>query len=53
MALAEGYGGRWFSQIRHIATLGGNIVSAQPAADSVIPMVALDAECEIVSLDGV
>lgn len=39
-------------QIRHIATLGGNIVSAQPAADSVIPMVALDAKCEIVSSSG-
>ena len=53
MALAEGCRAVGSPQIRHIATLGGNIVSAQPAADSVIPMVALDAECEIVSLDGV
>lgn len=34
-------------QIRNIGTLGGNIVSAQPAADSVVPLVALGAECEI------
>lgn len=39
-------------QIRNVATLAGNIVSAQPAADSVVPMTALDASCEIVSEKG-
>ncbi len=51
-ALADGCRSVGSPQIRHIATLGGNIVSAQPAADSVIPMTALDARCEIVSESG-
>ena len=36
-------------QIRNIATLVGNIVSAQPAADSAIALIALGARVEIVS----
>jgi len=40
-------------QIRNIGTVGGNIVNAQPAADSVIGLLALDATCTIVSKDGV
>ena len=51
-ALADGCRSVGSPQIRHIATLGGNIVSAQPAADSVIPMTALAARCEIVSEGG-
>lgn len=39
-------------QIRNIGTVGGNIVNAQPAADSVIALLALDATCTIVSKDG-
>ena len=39
-------------QIRNIGTIGGNIVNAQPAADSVIALLALDATCIIVSKDG-
>lgn len=39
-------------QIRNLGTLAGNIVSAQPAADSVVPMTALNATCEIVGMDG-
>lgn len=39
-------------QIRNVATLAGNIISAQPAADSVVPMTALDASCEIVDEKG-
>lgn len=39
-------------QIRNIATVGGNIVSAQPAADSTVNFVALGAECEIASAEG-
>lgn len=51
-ALADGCRSVGSPQIRHIATLGGNIVSAQPAADAVIPMTALDARCEIISENG-
>lgn len=51
-ALADGCRSVGSPQIRHVGTLGGNIVSAQPAADSVIPMTALDACCEIISGDG-
>ncbi|MCQ1529611.1 FAD binding domain-containing protein [Lutispora saccharofermentans] len=39
-------------QIRNIGTVGGNIVSAQPAADSAIPLIALGAVCEILTEDG-
>jgi len=39
-------------QVRNIATLTGNIVSAQPAADSAIALIALGAKVEIVSLSG-
>lgn len=39
-------------QIRNLGTLAGNIVSAQPAADSVVPMTALGASCELVGPEG-
>lgn len=39
-------------QIRNLGTIGGNIVSAQPAADAVIPLIALGAKCEIINADG-
>ena len=51
-ALSDGCRSVGSPQIRNIATLAGNIVSAQPAADSVVPMTALGAVCEIVSSDG-
>lgn len=51
-ALSDGCRSVGSPQIRNIATLAGNIVSAQPAADSVVPMTALGAVCEIVSGDG-
>lgn len=51
-ALADGCRSVGSPQIRNVATLGGNIVSAQPAADSVVPFVALDAQCEIASSSG-
>ena len=51
-ALSDGCHSVGSPQIRNIATLAGNIVSAQPAADSVVPMTALGAVCEIVSSDG-
>lgn len=34
-------------QIRNVATLGGNIINASPAADMVLPLIALNAEVEI------
>jgi CO/xanthine dehydrogenase FAD-binding subunit len=42
-------GGR---QIQNRATIAGNIVNASPAADSVPPLMALDASVEIASLAG-
>jgi xanthine dehydrogenase FAD-binding subunit len=39
-------------QIRHVGTLGGNIMNASPAADSVPPLVALGAEIELTSATG-
>lgn len=39
-------------QIRNVGTVGGNIVNAMPAADSVIALTALDAEVEVAGRDG-
>jgi len=39
-------------QIRNTGTLGGNIVNASPAADSLPPLVALDARIVLSSLNG-
>ncbi|MEA3326005.1 MAG: FAD binding domain-containing protein [Chloroflexota bacterium] len=39
-------------QVRNIATLGGNVAHALPAADGTIALVALDATAEIASPDG-
>ena len=36
-------------QIRCVATIGGNVVNAQPAADTTIPLLALGAEAKVVS----
>lgn len=38
--------------IRNIATIGGNIMNASPAADTVPPLLALDAEVELTSAAG-
>ena len=48
-ALSEGCGQVGSPQIRNVGTLAGNIVSAQPAADGAIPLMALDAEIKVVS----
>lgn len=40
-------------QLRNRATIGGNIVNAAPCADSVPPLVILDAEVELQSAAGV
>jgi xanthine dehydrogenase FAD-binding subunit len=39
-------------QVRNVATLGGNIAHALPAADGTIALLALDAQAEIASLSG-
>jgi carbon-monoxide dehydrogenase medium subunit len=42
--------GSW--QIRNVATLGGNICNASPAADSAAPLLALDAQVVIADAGG-
>ena len=39
-------------QVRNVATLGGNVAHALPAADGTIALLALDAEAEIASSGG-
>ncbi len=45
---------RWFAsrQIRHRATLGGNLVTASPIGDAAPVLLVLDAELELASLTG-
>ena len=51
-ALAEGAGEVGSIQIRHLATLGGNICHASPAADTVAALLVFDATVRIGSADG-
>ena len=39
-------------QVRNVATLGGNVVHALPAADGTIAMLCLEVQVEIVSMEG-
>lgn len=39
-------------QIQNLGTVGGNIANASPAADAVPPLLALEAQLEIVSNEG-
>lgn len=39
-------------QIRNAGTIGGNVINAQPAADTALALTALKAEADIVSKDG-
>jgi carbon-monoxide dehydrogenase medium subunit len=39
-------------QVRNTATLGGNVAHALPAADGTISLMALEAEAEVLSLEG-
>jgi carbon-monoxide dehydrogenase medium subunit len=50
--LAEGCASVGSPQIRNVATLAGNLVSGQPAADASIPLLALDARVTIASGEG-
>ncbi len=51
--LAEGASQVGSPQIRNMGTVGGNIVNAQPAADTVIPLLALEAELEVATATGI
>jgi CO/xanthine dehydrogenase FAD-binding subunit len=50
--LAVGCGSVGGPQIRHVATLVGNVVNAMPAADGAVALFALDAEVEVVEGGG-
>ncbi len=50
--LAEGCASVGSPQIRNVATLAGNLVSGQPAADASVPLLALDARVTVASGDG-
>jgi len=39
-------------QIRNLGTLGGNIVNASPAADTIPPLIVLDAVARVLSKEG-
>ncbi len=51
-ALAKACGSVGSPQIRNVATLAGNVVNAQPAADAAVALVALGARAEILSPGG-
>ena len=51
-ALAQACGSVGSPQIRNVATLAGNVVNAQPAADSAMALVALGAVAEIAAPAG-
>jgi len=40
-------------QVRNMATVGGNLCNASPAADAAVALVALDAEARIIGPEGV
>ncbi len=50
--LAEAAGAIGSPQIRNVATVGGNLVSGQPAADAALPLLALDARVTVLSKKG-
>jgi carbon-monoxide dehydrogenase medium subunit len=50
--LAAGCGSVGGPQIRHVATLAGNVVNAMPAADGAVALFALDAEVEVADAAG-
>jgi hypothetical protein len=50
--LAQGAAEVGSPQIRHLATLGGNVCNASPSADTAAPLLALEAEALLVSAEG-
>ena len=53
LALARGAGSLGSPQVRNRATLGGNLVTARPAADICVPLLALGASVELAGPEGV
>lgn len=51
-ALLEGCGLIGGPQVRNVATLGGNVAHALPAADGTIALIALDAQAEVAGPAG-
>jgi CO/xanthine dehydrogenase FAD-binding subunit len=51
-ALAQGCAQVGSPQIRNLATLVGNVVSARPAGDGAVPLMALEAEINVTSKAG-
>jgi len=51
-ALTEACGLIGGPQVRNVATLGGNVAHALPAADGTISLMCLDAEAEVAGPDG-
>lgn len=51
LALASAAVGSY--QIRNLSTVAGNVVNAQPAADSAVALVALAGQAKIIDTDGV
>jgi len=39
-------------QIRNLGTIGGNIINASPAADTIPPLIVLDASAKVISKEG-
>jgi carbon-monoxide dehydrogenase medium subunit len=50
--LAQGAAEVGSPQIRHLATIGGNVCNASPSADTAAPLLALAAEARLASADG-
>ncbi len=51
-ALAEGCSVIGGPQVRNVATLGGNVVNALPAADGTVALLALDGEGQVARANG-
>lgn len=52
LALAESCGVVGGPQVRNVATIGGNVAHALPAADGTIGLLALDAQVSVCTLEG-
>ncbi len=52
-ALGRACGSIGSPQIRNVATLAGNVVTAQPAADGAVALVALGARAEVAAKGGI
>jgi len=50
--LAKAAGRVACGQIRNRATIGGNLCNASPAADTAVPLILLDAQVELATLNG-